>query len=128
MSNWKFLDWYQSKMAKSKHYGPGPPSETFTNFDKDKEENDENLSKTKSYGESNGVSQTSKSKSYGASSEKFEATSIGMKQEVSKDKSSNRVETVNGEKYEEIVDSEDEANVRAAAEAIQAIQRSPGTK
>ena len=127
-------------MAKSKHYGPGPPSETFTNFNKDKEEADENLSRTKSYGsvpdkfdatpprESNGVSQASKSsKSYGASPEKFEATSNGMK-EVSKDKSSGRVETVNGEKYEEIIDSEDEANVRAAAEAIQAIQRSPGTK
>ena len=41
-------------------------------------------------------------------------------------KTSNGVETVNGEKYEEIIDSEDEANAKAAAEAIQAIRGSPG--
>ena len=57
-------------MAKSKHYGPGPPTESFVNFDKDKETEKENSSSSKSYG--------------------------------------------------------DEANAKAAAEAIQAIRGSPG--
>ena len=100
-------------MAKSKHYGPGPPTESFVNFDKDKETEKENSSSSKSYGASN---ETSNDVSNGAS-KSYGSTDV---------KTSNGVETVNGEKYEEIIDSEDEANAKAAAEAIQAIRGSPG--
>ena len=119
-------------MAKSKHYGPGPPSETFASFDKDRETAAENPAEN-----------SSKSKSYGAPPVTFNATGIGMSNGTSNATSNgasksygqstsgtapNGVDTVNGEKYEEIVDSEDEANVRAAAEAIQAIRGTPGTE
>ena len=102
-------------MAKSKHYGPGPPTEieSFVNFGKDKETEKENGSSSKSYGASNENGASASAKSYGSTND---------------NSSPKGVETVNGEKYEEIVDSEDEANVRAAAEAIQAIRGSPGSE
>ena len=102
-------------MAKSKHYGPGPPTEieSFVNFGKDKETEKDNGSSSKSYGTSNENGGSASAKSYGSTND---------------NSSPKGVETVNGEKYEEIIDSEDEANVRAAAEAIQAIRGSPGSE
>jgi len=104
-------------MAKSKHYGPAPTTEieSFANFDKDKETEKENGSSSKSYGASNETSN-------GASAS---AKSYGSTNDSSAPKG---VDTVNGEKYEEIIDSEDEANAKAAAEAIQAIRGTPGSE
>ena len=100
-------------MAKSKHYGPAPTTEieSFANFDKDKETEKENGSSSKSYGTSNENGGSSSAKSYGSTNDSSAPKGV---------------DTVNGEKYEEIIDSEDEVNVRAAAEAIQAIGGSPG--
>ena len=102
-------------MAKSKHYGPEPTTEieSFVNFGKDKETEKENGSSSKSYGTTNENGASASAKSYGSTNDSSAPKGV---------------DTVNVEKYEEIIDSEDEANAKAAAEAIQAIRGTPGSE